>query len=77
MFNIMIVEDDSNQRKLMQTVLEQYGYNVITAKDGLDGLDQLDKKHVDLIILDIMMPRMDGFEFTSTSANRDAISQFL
>lgn len=66
MFNIMIVEDDSNQRKLMQTVLEQYGYNVITAKDGLDGLDQLDKKHVDLIILDIMMPRMDGFEFTST-----------
>ena len=65
MFNIMIVEDDTNQRKLMQTVLEQYGYNVITACDGLDGLDQLDRKHVDLIILDIMMPRMDGFEFTS------------
>ena len=66
MFNIMIVEDDSNQRKLMQTVLEQYGYNVILASDGEDGLDQLDKKHVDLIILDIMMPKMDGFEFTST-----------
>ena len=66
MFNIMIVEDDSNQRKLMQTVLEQYGYNVILASDGVDGLDQLDKKHVDLIILDIMMPKMDGFEFTCT-----------
>lgn len=66
MFNIMIVEDDVNQRKLMQTVLEQYGYNVITASDGIEGLDQLDKKHIDLIILDIMMPRMDGFEFTST-----------
>ena len=66
MFNVMIVEDDQNQRKLMQTVLEQYGYNVILASDGVDGLDQLDKKHVDLIILDIMMPRMDGFEFTST-----------
>ena len=66
MFNIMIVEDDVNQRKLMQTVLEQYGYNVVTASDGIDGLDQLDKKHIDLIILDIMMPRMDGFEFTST-----------
>ena len=65
MFNIMIVEDDTNQRKLMQTVLEQYGYNVITATDGIDGLNQLDKKHIDLIILDIMMPRMDGFEFTS------------
>lgn len=66
MFNIMIVEDDSNQRKLMAAVLEQYGYNVIQAFDGIDALDQLDKKHVDLIILDIMMPRMDGFEFTET-----------
>ena len=66
MFNIMIVEDDANQRKLMGTVLEQYGYNVIQACDGIDALDQLDKKHIDLIILDIMMPRMDGFEFTET-----------
>ena len=66
MFNIMIVEDDVNQRKLMATVLEQYGYNVLQANDGIDALDLLDKKHVDLIILDIMMPRMDGFEFTDT-----------
>ena len=66
MFNIMIVEDEVNQRKLMSTVLEQYGYNVIQACDGIDALDQLDKKHIDLIILDIMMPRMDGFEFTET-----------
>ena len=66
MFNIMIVEDDTNQRKLMATVLEQYGYNVIQAVDGIDALDMLDKKHIDLIILDIMMPRMDGFEFTET-----------
>ncbi len=66
MFNIMIVEDDYNQRKLMQSVLLQYGYTVTLASDGLDALDQLDKKHIDLIILDIMMPRMDGFEFTST-----------
>ena len=66
MFNIMIVEDDANQRKLMSTVLEQYGYNVIQATDGIDALDQLDKKHVDLMILDIMMPKMDGFELTET-----------
>ena len=66
MFNIMIVEDDTNQRKLMSAVLEQYGYNVIQAVDGIDALEQLDKKHIDLIILDIMMPRMDGFEFTET-----------
>ncbi len=66
MFNIMIVEDEANQRKLMQTVLEQYGYNVTVAENGIDALDKLDKKHIDLIILDIMMPKMDGFEFTST-----------
>lgn len=66
MFNIMVVEDNTNSRKLMCTVLEQYGYVTIPATDGVDALDILDKKHVDLIILDIMMPRMDGFEFTST-----------
>lgn len=66
MFNIMVVEDDLNQQKLMSGVLVQYGYNVITACNGLEALDQLEKKHVDLIILDIMMPKMDGFEFTST-----------
>ena len=66
MFNIMIVEDDANQRKLMQSVLLQYGYTVTQAGDGQEALDLLDKKHVDLIILDIMMPKMDGFEFTST-----------
>lgn len=66
MFNIMIVEDDINQRNLMATVLKQYGYTVSPASDGVDALDMLDKKHVDLIILDIMMPRMDGYEFTET-----------
>ncbi len=66
MFHILIVEDDANQRKLMQAVLEQYGYTVFQAVDGIDALDQLDKKHIDLIILDIMMPRMDGFELTET-----------
>ena len=66
MFNIMIVEDDVNQRKLMSTVLSQYGYTALCAGDGIEALDLLDKKHVDLIILDIMMPRMDGFEFTDT-----------
>ena len=66
MFNIMVVEDDTNTRKLMCTVLEQYGYTAIPSTDGEDALDVLDKKHIDLIILDVMMPRMDGFQFTET-----------
>ena len=64
MFNILVVEDDFNTRRLMCAVLERYGYHPIPATDGLDALEQLDKKHVDLVILDIMMPKMDGYEFT-------------
>ena len=64
MFHIMVVEDDINTRKLMKAVLEQNGYDPVLAKDGAEGLELLDKVHVDLIILDIMMPRMDGYEFT-------------
>ncbi len=64
MFHILVVEDDPHARRLMQTVLEQHGYSVYTAVDGLDGLRILDQKHVDLIVLDVMMPRMDGFAFT-------------
>jgi len=66
MFHILIVEDNDNTRKLMQAVLSQHGYMPIPARDGIEALEILDKKHVDLILLDIMMPRMDGYEFTET-----------
>lgn len=64
MFKILVVEDDTNTRLLMEKVLAQYGYEPIPACDGVEALEILDKKHVDLILLDIMMPRMDGYEFT-------------
>lgn len=63
---IMVVEDDENTRKLMEAVLIQNGYEVILATDGIDALEKMDKHHIDLIVLDIMMPRMDGYEFTKT-----------
>lgn len=63
---IMVVEDDENTRKLMEAVLIQNGYEVILATDGVDALEKMDKHHIDLIVLDIMMPRMDGYEFTKT-----------
>ena len=64
MFRILVVEDDVNTRKLMQAVLSQNGYEPVPAADGVEALDILDNKHIDLIRLDIMMPRMDGYEFT-------------
>ena len=64
MFRILVVEDDVNTRKLMQAVLSQNGYEPVPAVDGVEALEILDKKHIDLILLDIMMPRMDGYEFT-------------
>ena len=66
MFHILVVEDNANTRKLMEAVLIQNGYQPILAKDGVEALEILDRKHVDLIVLDIMMPRMDGYEFTRT-----------
>ena len=66
MFNIMVVEDDQNTRKLLGAILSQNGYDAIPAENGEHALELLDKKHVDLIILDIMMPKMDGYAFTET-----------
>ena len=66
MFQILIVEDDKNVRKLMSAVLTRYGYEPITAENGEEALEILDHHHVDLILLDVMMPRMDGYEFTNT-----------
>ena len=66
MFHILVVEDNANTRKLMEAVLTQHGYLPILARDGVEALEVLDRKHVDLIVLDIMMPRMDGYEFTET-----------
>ena len=66
MFHIMVEEDDTNTRKLMSTVLKQNGYEPVSAVDGIDALDILDRQHVDLILLDVMMPRMDGYEYVKT-----------
>lgn len=63
MFKILIVEDDAELGQLFRRVLEKNGYEAINACDGVDALDKLETEYVDLIISDIMMPRMDGYEF--------------
>jgi DNA-binding response OmpR family regulator len=66
MFNILVVDDNKNTRQLFKAVLENEKYKVFTAENGEDALLVMDKEHIDLVVLDVMMPRMDGFEFTKT-----------
>lgn len=66
MFHILVVEDGINIRKLMVARLEQEGYVVYQAENGVKALEILDVQHIDLIICDIMMPHMDGYELTKS-----------
>ena len=63
MFQILVVEDDKNTARLMKAVLKHAGYEVYGASNGQEALEITDKQHIDLIVLDIMMPVMDGYEF--------------
>lgn len=62
MFKILVVEDDKNLRKLIVTCLEKASYTVFETRNGEEALDLMDKEYVDLIVTDIMMPEMDGYE---------------
>lgn len=64
MFHILVVDDDKNTRLLMQAILEAERYTVSLASNGLQALEMLEKQHIDLIVLDVMMPGMDGYELT-------------
>jgi DNA-binding response OmpR family regulator len=64
MLNILVVEDDKNLRKLMTAVLSKNNYNVLCAEDGVKALEIMESSHVDLLISDIMMPNMDGYDLT-------------
>ena len=63
--NILVVDDSVTMRKVSTRLLERHHYNVATAKDGLDAIEVLNSFTPDVILLDIEMPRMDGFEFAS------------
>jgi len=63
-FKILVVDDDKNTRLLFSSVLKDAHYEVITAVNGKEALSIMDNEHIDLVVLDIMMPQMDGYEFT-------------
>ncbi|QSF43734.1 response regulator transcription factor [Paenibacillus tianjinensis] len=62
MINILVVEDNDKLRQLIGTVLTKHGYNPVMAVDGQHALELLDTHYIDLIISDIMMPNVDGYE---------------
>ncbi|MHA3081219.1 Hpt domain-containing protein [Acinetobacter sp. ANC 5502] len=63
---VMIVDDSVTVRKVTSRLLERHGYDVVTAKDGVDAIEQIEHIKPDVMLLDIEMPRMDGFEVTNT-----------
>ena len=67
--NILVVDDDDEIRDLLEFDLQQSGYNVDTAKNGLEGLEKALSTHYDLILLDVMMPKMNGFDVCKNIRN--------
>ncbi|MGL6187350.1 MAG: response regulator transcription factor [Clostridium chrysemydis] len=65
MINILVVDDDKNIRNLLYTVLKKENYNVLLASNGIEALNILEESQVDIAIIDIMMPKLNGIELTS------------
>ena len=61
MFKILVAEDDEQLRQLFCRVLSRNGFTAIPAKDGQDALEKMEQEYVDLVVSDIMMPRVDGY----------------
>ena len=64
MFHILVVDDDKNTRRYISAVLEAENYTVTAASDGEEAMKVMDREYIDLVVLDIMMPKMDGYSFT-------------
>ncbi|MFS0873141.1 response regulator transcription factor [Paenibacillus xylanilyticus] len=64
MLNILVVEDDESTRKLMCVILQTRGFKTYWAEDGIQALEIIESQHIDLVVLDLMMPNMDGYELT-------------
>ncbi|MBE3094090.1 MAG: response regulator [Actinobacteria bacterium] len=72
---ILIVDDMEDMLYVVETILKGNGYEVATAKDGLEALNKLKEESIDLIISDIMMPRMDGFQFCRECKKDDGLKK--
>ncbi|MBI9049524.1 MAG: response regulator [Anaerolineaceae bacterium] len=74
-YKIVYVEDDTDMVHLMRVILEQNHFIVYTAKDGQDGLSLISQVEPDLILLDLMMPDLDGWEIFQRIRNIDSFKK--
>ncbi len=72
---ILYIEDNSDNRKLVRRVLEWEGYEVVEAKDGTEALARLETEPIDLALLDINMPDIDGYTLTTTIRSNPRFSR--
>ena len=72
MKTILIVEDEKDIAEMLSAFLENEGYRTVTADDGLEGLGLFSRERADLVILDVLLPKLDGF---SLSVKRSGKSQ--
>ncbi|MBW2175228.1 MAG: response regulator, partial [Deltaproteobacteria bacterium] len=70
-FGVLVVEDNPVNQKVAATMLEKRGHRVVVASNGREALEALDKEHIDLILMDVQMPEMDGFEATELIRDRE------
>ena len=70
----MVVDDSITMRKASGNLLKRHGFEVITARDGIDAVALLNEQVPDVILLDVEMPRMDGFEFATLVRNDEQFS---
>jgi DNA-binding response OmpR family regulator len=70
---ILIVDDDASFREMLEETLKNAGYEIIMAKNGLLALEKLKKEDVDMVILDVNMPKMNGFELLTKMRNDEKL----
>lgn len=70
---VLVVDDSATLRKVVSTILSQNGFDCLASADGQDALQLLEREHIDLILLDFVMPRMNGYQFCRELRARDAV----
>lgn len=77
MFKILVAEDDASTNRLFCAILRRAGYDPVPAFDGEEALEKLDEQQVDLLLCDVMMPKLDGFALTQTIRDSGSLLPIL